>query len=112
MRDHENHENDYPYKGERFAGKWLNGPRLGTEGADPEFSKGPVLYDLASDEAETTNLARRPEHAARLRSMLGRLLELAEEQVYPMTMARPPPRDLDPREQSLLLGAKKLTFIY
>jgi hypothetical protein len=72
----------YAVKG--IAGANKTGPLLappGTAGADPEFSKGPVLYDLANDEAETTNLARKPEHAALLRSMLDRLLELAEEQV-------------------------------
>ena len=66
----------------------LNAPPS-TKGADPEFERGPVLYNLEVDAGETTNLAHEPEHAAVLQSMLARLKQLAEEQVYPMTWVRP-----------------------
>ena len=66
----------------------LNAPP-GTVGADPDFTTGVVLYNLATDERESRNLAHLPEHAAMLQSMLARLKQLAEEQVYPMSMVRP-----------------------
>ena len=75
-----------------IAGANATGPLLapaGTTGADQEFTKGVVLYDLRADEIESTNLAHQPEHARRLESMLARLRQLAEEQVHPMTMVRP-----------------------
>lgn len=66
----------------------LNAPP-GTVGADPEFERGVVLYDLSNDPRESNNLAHEPQHAAMLSSMLARLRQLAEEQVYPMSMVRP-----------------------
>lgn len=57
--------------------------------ADPAFKRGAVLYNLSADPSEITNLADQPEHAATLQMMLARLRELAQEQVYPMTMVRP-----------------------
>jgi arylsulfatase A-like enzyme len=66
----------------------LNAPP-GTVGADPDFTTGVVMYNLATDERESRNLAHLPEHAATLQSMLARLKQLAEEQVYPMSMVRP-----------------------
>lgn len=70
----------------------VTGPLLappGTVGADPEFTRGVVLYDLSTDPRESVNLAHEPGHAALLQSMLTRLKQLAEEQVYPMSMVRP-----------------------
>mmetsp|Transcript_97776 Transcript_97776/g.276738 ORF Transcript_97776/g.276738 Transcript_97776/m.276738 type:complete len:561 (+) Transcript_97776:51-1733(+) len=60
----------------------INAPK--GEGHDPEFEKGVVLYDLVADPAERTNLAHDPTHAERLRNMLARLKELAEQMVEPM----------------------------
>ena len=50
--------------------------------SDPELKKGCVLFDLAADPAETTNLAtQKPDVLAKL---LNRLKELALESVEPM----------------------------
>ena len=57
----------------------LNAPP-GTVGADPDFSRGVVLYNLATDERESRNLAHMPEHAAMLQSMLARLKQLVRKQ--------------------------------
>jgi hypothetical protein len=55
--------------------------------SDPELQKGCVLYDLATDPGETTNLASRfPDVLAKL---LDRLKELALESVEPMSWDPP-----------------------
>lgn len=59
------------------------------KGHDPEFEKGPVLYDLAKDPSETTNIAHDPANADLLRKMLARLKVLAEESVQPMQWTPP-----------------------
>eukprot|EP01062_Namystynia_karyoxenos_P009373 TRINITY_DN13324_c0_g2_i1.p2 TRINITY_DN13324_c0_g2~~TRINITY_DN13324_c0_g2_i1.p2 ORF type:complete len:559 (+),score=164.65 TRINITY_DN13324_c0_g2_i1:78-1754(+) len=56
---------------------------------DPGLKKGPLLYDLEADPAETTNLAQDPKHADTLQSLLRRLAELAEQSVEPMQWAPP-----------------------
>jgi hypothetical protein len=59
----------------------------GQKGADPAFEKGPVLYNLAKDPSETTNIAHSEPKI--LASMLARLQELAEEMVEPMQWTAP-----------------------
>jgi len=61
----------------------------GAKGHDPEFEKGPVLYNLVQDPGETTNIAHNPENAQRLKHMLARLKQLADESVEPMQWVKP-----------------------
>merc|ERR1712091_326286 len=56
----------------------------GKKGHDPEFEKGPVLYNLSKDPAERTNVVRDPANAKILKQMLARLKQLADESVQPM----------------------------
>ena len=76
----------YTIKG--IAGGTVTGPCSPCPNAsDPELQKGCVLYDLATDPGETTNLASRfPDVLAKL---LDRLKELALESVEPMSWDPP-----------------------
>eukprot|EP00936_MAST-01D_sp_MAST-1D-sp1_P001908 g1908.t1 len=55
--------------------------------ADPEFVKGPVLYNLKKDPSETTNVATA--NPSVVKNMLARLKTLAQESVYPMSWEKP-----------------------
>merc|ERR1712083_221018 len=65
----------------------ISAPKGGAH--DPEFAKGPVLYNHAQDPSETTNLANDPAHALILKHMLERLAQLAEQSVEPMQWVKP-----------------------
>ena len=57
------------------------------QSCDPEFKKGPVLFDLAKDPSETVNIAaRNPDVVAK---MLARLKQFAEEMVEPQQWVAP-----------------------
>ena len=58
---------------------------------DPEFTRGRglVLYNLATDPGETTNLAHDPPHAATVEKLLSRLTVLAVESVEPQQWTAP-----------------------
>eukprot|EP00658_Telonema_sp_P-2_P006088 TRINITY_DN12316_c0_g1_i2.p1 TRINITY_DN12316_c0_g1~~TRINITY_DN12316_c0_g1_i2.p1 ORF type:complete len:562 (-),score=99.42 TRINITY_DN12316_c0_g1_i2:379-2064(-) len=62
-------------------------PCPAAKGYDPELAKGPVLYNLADDPGETTNLATR--HPEVLKRMLARLAELADGSVEPQQWVPP-----------------------
>eukprot|EP00038_Savillea_parva_P008510 m.177434 g.177434 ORF g.177434 m.177434 type:complete len:563 (+) comp14347_c0_seq1:1-1689(+) len=72
----------WSYTIEGIAGGNVTGPCSPCPGADdPELKKGPVLFNLANDPGETTNLATsEPDQLAKL---LARLKELALESVEP-----------------------------
>jgi hypothetical protein len=54
---------------------------------DPELAKGPVLFNLKADPAETTNLAER--EPVVLQKLLARLKVLAEGSVEPQQWTKP-----------------------
>ena len=73
--------------GSNFTGP-VNAP-IGTKGIDPEFTKGPVLYNVTSDPSETINLAHQDEFKSILNNLLNRLKELAVQSVIPMQWDAP-----------------------
>eukprot|EP01048_Picozoa_sp_COSAG05_P018955 COSAG05_NODE_2869_length_2555_cov_1.455212_4_plen_151_part_01 len=76
------HDDDRQVQGQ------VQGDGDGGDGAgqcDPEFQKGAVLFDLAADPSETTNIA--PSNPQLVATMLARLKELAEEMVATFNVA-------------------------
>eukprot|EP01060_Flectonema_neradi_P003334 TRINITY_DN1213_c1_g1_i2.p1 TRINITY_DN1213_c1_g1~~TRINITY_DN1213_c1_g1_i2.p1 ORF type:complete len:531 (+),score=87.69 TRINITY_DN1213_c1_g1_i2:74-1666(+) len=61
----------------------------GTKDIDPEFYKGPVLYNLTADPSETTNLAHDSEYKQVLDNLLKRLELFANQSVIPMQWEPP-----------------------
>eukprot|EP00937_MAST-01D_sp_MAST-1D-sp2_P004705 g4705.t1 len=80
----------WAYTIEGVGGANATGPvsaKPSDKNADPEFLKGPVLYNLKDDPAERSNLATA--NPDRVKSMLARLQTFAEGSVYPMSWKKP-----------------------
>lgn len=69
----------------------VNSPSNSTKGSVAyDFVDGCALYDLASDPAETTNVAKKNDRPhKRMGPMLARLKVLADQSVYPLSWTPP-----------------------